>query len=61
MINETKYRKQAMAIWEASHDQTKQELQSDAKQLLCRISSLKRSFDPIISFIYQHCVIRNKP
>lgn len=37
MLNETKYRKQAMRIWEATREESKQNLQVDLKKPLARL------------------------
>ncbi|MBP1153517.1 MULTISPECIES: hypothetical protein [unclassified Paenibacillus] len=51
MMNETKYRKQAMQIWEATREETKQNLHADLKEPLARLYRLKKNMIQTISLL----------
>lgn len=52
MINETKYRRQAMQSWEASREQTKQEIRTDVEKWLFRMRRMKKYLTQVFSLMF---------
>ncbi len=53
-MNETKYRKQALAIWDANQEETVLELKADIQKRMAHFTQIKKMLGNLVSHIFKH-------